>query len=302
LTLLFTRTTGSIDIRGFEVNPSYALPEGAALPVCGVLGPRFQAEVSTSKMVGTAVSAFSAPDPAKALSEVDTAMIGVAEGDPVLVVTAATGTGVAQVRETGFTGGATDSMAPVHGWIALAGPTSAPSSSSLKSPLKVGTVTALSASGKVLASESVTWPFPPVAAPQMPLGAPSSSIGSAQGASSFGCEGGGTISGKGVTVCASSRGTISLVPATTSGTEIKLAPAVSSSTSRICPTPLLCDSTQKSAGGVVCPSPLCPTSSIVTSPGSASGSASGASTGAASGGAQVVCTTPLKAASTKAAG
>ncbi len=301
LTLLFTRTVGSIDIRGFEVNLSEALIDGATGPACGIEVPRFQAEVSTSKMVGTAVSAFSSPDPSKALSDVGASVVGVAEGDPVLVVTAAAGSGVAQVRETGFSGGATDVMAPVHGWVALAGPTSTPSSSKAGSPLKVGTITALSASGKVVASESVTWPLA-VAVPQMPIGAPGVSTGSAKGLPSDACVGGGSVgggtTGSGRSVCTSSGGAITVLPGITSGGAVRLAPATSPPTLYTCRPPLLCSSAHNPAAGGGCPSPLCPMATRMTLP----GSAVGGSSGVASGGAQIVCSVPMKAASTKAAG
>jgi hypothetical protein len=275
LTLLFTRTAGSIDIRFFEMNSSYAVPaRAAAVPDCAGGLPSFQAEVSTSKMVGTAFSAFPSNDHSKALSAVDTAIVGVAEGDPVLVVTAATGPGVAQVKETGFSGGATDSMAPVKGLVALAGPTSAPSSTSLSSPLKVGTLTALSASGKVLASESVTWPLIPDAAPMIA------------------CAGVGTI-GPGRVVCSSSGGTKSVAPATTPGTGPRLSPSVPS---LLCRAPVFCGSAAPASGGSCMGGPPCPNSAIRKLPGSAT-----SVSGVVSGGAQLVCSV-TKAASTKAAG
>jgi hypothetical protein len=146
-----------VDVRGFLVSSTIKLPQGYAMPTCAIAGPRFQAEVSTAKMVGTAAPGFAAPDPTKALSDVSASTVGVAEGDPTLVVTAFAGKGVAQVKVTGFTGGGTDSMAPVGGWVALAGPTTSSPSPSV-SPVKVGTITALSGSGQVLASEPVTSP------------------------------------------------------------------------------------------------------------------------------------------------
>ncbi len=306
LTPLFTRTVGSIDIRGFAINQS---GNGAVVPNCGVIGPRFQAEVSTSKMVGTADNGFLSSDPSKALSAINTAIIGVAEGDPVLVVTASTGSGVAQVRETGFSGGATDTMAPVRGWVALAGPTSTPSSPKVgSSPPKVGTITALSASGKVLAAQSVTWPLIPSApaTPRLPIGAPSSS-GSSSGSSgsalvspALGCVGGGSVgggtTGPGGPVCASSGGTVSVLPAVTSGGVARLAPATSPPTVYLCRRAPVCTPAHNPAGGGGCPLSLCPTPAGVTSTGSA------AVSGVASGSAQIVCSVPMKAASSKAAG
>jgi hypothetical protein len=270
LTLLFTRTAGSIDIRFFE-NPSNALPaDYAAASDCAIGLPSYEAEVSTSKMVGTAFSAFPNNGHSKALSDVDTAIVGVAEGDPVLVVTAATGPGVTQVTETGFTGGATDSMAPVKGLVALAGPTSAPSSASLRSPLKLGTLTALNASGKVLASESVTWPLIPDAAPLTA------------------CAGGGTI-GPGRAACYSSGGTKSVAPATAPGTGTGLSPSV------LCRPPVFCGSASPASGGS-CMGAQCSNPAIRDVPGSAAGSS-----GVVNGRAELACPV-TKAASTKAAG
>jgi hypothetical protein len=188
---LFTRTAGSVEVRGFLVSSTIKLPQGYAMPSCAVTGPRFQAEVSTTKMVGTTVAGYATPDPAQALSDVSASIVGVAEGDPTLVVSANAGTGVAQVRVTGFAGGGTDSMAPVSGWVALAGPTTS-SSSSAVSPVKVATITALSGSGQVLASQSVTAPTLFSGGP-LPL----SSAAGAEAASGAAvvCEGGASGSG-----------------------------------------------------------------------------------------------------------
>jgi hypothetical protein len=188
---LFTRTAGSVDVRGFLLSSSIKLPQGYAMPSCAITGPRFEAEVSTTKMVGTVVAGYAAPDPAQTLSDVSASIVGVAEGDPILVVTADAGKGVAQVKVTGFAGGGTDSMAPVGGWVALAGPTTTTSPSTI-SPVKVGTISALSGSGQVLASESVT---PPTVFGGGPL--PLSSAAGAQAANgaSVVCEGAGTGSG-----------------------------------------------------------------------------------------------------------
>ncbi len=164
---LFTRTAGSVDIRGFLVTSTIELPQGYATPSCAIYGPRFEAEVSTPKMVGTATAGFLTPDPTKALTDVTGTILGVAEGDPTLVVTAYSGSGVAEVRVTGFSGGATDTMVPVSGWVALAGPTTA-SSASIASPVKVGTITALNASGQVLSSQTVSVPTSATGAP-LPL-------------------------------------------------------------------------------------------------------------------------------------
>ena len=159
-TPLFTRTVGDIDIRGFEI-PGPKLPVPAAPPQCTItIGPRFEAEVSTPKMVGVASSGFfylgGASPSTSALSDVQASVLGVAEGEPVVVITAQVGRNVASVRETGFSGGASDEMAPVQGWVALAGPTAAPSAAAPQKAVKLGTITALDASGKVLATQTVT--------------------------------------------------------------------------------------------------------------------------------------------------
>jgi hypothetical protein len=193
---LFTRTTGSVDIRGFVITSTIELPQGYATPSCAVYGPHFEAEVSTPKMVGTAEAGFVTPDPTKPLSDVNATVLGVAEGDPTLVVTAYAGKGVAEVRQTGFTGGASDTMVPVSGWVALAGPTAA-SSAAVASPVKVGTITALSASGQVLSSQTVTVPtqFAGSPLPLSPAGVQASNGTSAVcmgGASGTGTSGSGT--------------------------------------------------------------------------------------------------------------
>jgi len=188
---LFTRTAGSVEIRGFLVSSEIKLPQGYAMPSCAITGPRFQAEVSTTKMVGTTVAGYETPDPAKTLSDVSASIVGVAEGDPTLVVSASAGKGVAQVKVTGFAGGGTDSMAPVDGWVALAGPGTT-SASSAAAPVKVGTITALSSSGQVLATESVNVPTVFSGSP-LPL---SNAAGvEAAGGASIVCEGGASGSG-----------------------------------------------------------------------------------------------------------
>jgi hypothetical protein len=205
---LFTRTAGSVDIRGFLVSSTIKLPQGYAAPACAIYGPRFEAEVSTPKMVGTAVTGFVTPDPTKALSAVNATVLGVPEGDPTLVVTAYAGKGVAEVRVTGFSGSVTDTMAPVSGWVALAGPTAA-SSASVASPVKAGTLTALNASGQVLASQTVTAPTPFSGAP-LPL-TPSAVGAQASNGAAAVCMGGGSgtgTSGTGTSGTGKSTGTL----------------------------------------------------------------------------------------------
>jgi hypothetical protein len=201
LQALFTRTAGSVDIRGFLVTSTIQLPQGRSMPSCLMIGPRFQAEVSTPKMVGTVAGGYVPPDSTQALSGVSAGVVGTAEGDPTLVVTAFAGKGVAEVKASGFSSGETDSMAPAGGWVALAGPTTSPSSAA--SPVKVGTITALSASGTVLASESVTAPTELRGGP-LPLST-AAGAEAANGASVV-CEGG--TSGSGIIVPGTSTGTV----------------------------------------------------------------------------------------------
>ena len=87
----------------------------------------------------------------KPLNATEVQVLGGPEGDPTAVVTVATGPSVREVRVL-FKGGATDSMAPVGGWVALAGsvPADAASGGSL------GTLTALDAAGRALSSAPLT--------------------------------------------------------------------------------------------------------------------------------------------------
>jgi hypothetical protein len=148
-THLFNRTAGTVTIRGFLTN----FPEPAGLAAsCGFPGlPQFEAEVSTAQMVGTSDSFGAQPDAANPVSAAQTDLFGTAEGDPVAVVTAATGSTVTEVRMA-FAGGATDEMVPVKGWVALAAPVSA----KLSDGQTLGTLTALNAAGKTLSSTPLT--------------------------------------------------------------------------------------------------------------------------------------------------
>jgi hypothetical protein len=273
---LFTRTAGSVDIRGFLVTSTIKLPQGYATPACAIYGPRFEAEVSTPKMVGTATAGFLSPDPTKALTDVDGTILGVAEGDPTLVVTAYAGKSVAEVRVTGFSGGATDTMVPVSGWVALAGSTTA-SSTSVASPVKVGMITALNASGQVLSSQTVTVPTSSAGAP-IPL--PSAGAQAANGATAV-CMGGASGTGTSGTG-ASGTGTSGTG---TSGTGTS--------------------GTGKSTGT---PRVICPPASVppVAVPGAASGAASGVQSNVGSGGSALTCAVPsepaISSAGNKAAG
>jgi hypothetical protein len=267
---LFTRTAGSVDIRGFLLSSTIKLPQGYATPACAIYGPRFEAEVSTPKMVGTATAGFVSPDPTKPLTDVDTTILGVAEGDPTLVVTAYAGKSVAEVRVTGFSGGATDTMVPVSGWVALAGSTTA-SSASVASPVKVGTITALNASGQLLSSQTFTVPTSSAGGP-VPL--PSVGAQAANGATAV-CMGG--ASGTGTSASG------------TSGTG-----ASGTGTS----------GTGKSTGTLPV---ICPLASVppVALPGTASGAA-GVQSNVGSGGSAVTCAVPsepaISIAGNKAAG
>lgn len=151
-TALFTRTAGPVTIRGFLTGFPASLPGPAQSPGCQpVAPPAFQAELSTAKMVGDA-QGYGTADRTKPVSALTTTVVGQAEGDPTAVVVAAAGAGVTKIR-VAFTGGATDEMAPAHGWVTLAaGIAGLPAS--VTTPL--GTLTALNASGKVLSTQSVT--------------------------------------------------------------------------------------------------------------------------------------------------
>lgn len=148
-TSLFNRVAGAVTIRGYLTNFPQLSP---AAPNCPAFGPpEFQAELSTAKMVGTA-DALMASDPKKVISAEETMVIGQQEGEPLAVVVAAAGSGVATVH-VAFTNGATDSMAPVHGWVALAASFPAlPASQTAP----IGTLTAVDRSGRVLFTQKVT--------------------------------------------------------------------------------------------------------------------------------------------------
>jgi hypothetical protein len=145
-THLFTRTAGAVTIRGYLTN----FPQPVA-SVCLPGAPLFQAELSTAQMVGTVDGAGASPA-ARSVSSPSSFLIGTAEGDPVAVVVAVAGSGVTSVRMS-FTGGATDAMTPVKGWVALA----APVSSKLPPGGSLGTLTTLGAGGAVLGSTKVTF-------------------------------------------------------------------------------------------------------------------------------------------------
>jgi hypothetical protein len=121
-----------------------------ALPSCGMQGAHLQAEVSTARMVGIVGGGFSGADKTQPASSIWSQVVGTAEGDPVAVVTAATGATVGQVSMT-FAGGTTDQMTPVAGWVALAAPVPA----ALSYGQTAGTLTERDSAGKVIGSQSV---------------------------------------------------------------------------------------------------------------------------------------------------
>ena len=140
-TRLFTRTAGGVTIRAFLWNfprPSFPMPAG-----CGVGSPRLEAELSTAQMVGT-VAGFSP-------SDVQTQLVGVAEGDPTGVVTMATTSKVTEVSMS-FAGGKTDKMAPINGWVVLA----APVSGRVDYGKPFGTLTERDSNGAVVKSQALT--------------------------------------------------------------------------------------------------------------------------------------------------
>jgi len=149
----FSRTTGAVTIRGFT-STFEVQPAAASLCLPYAAGPRFTAEVSTPAMVGTAVSlgAPALPTPSgQVVREATAQRLGEAEGDPVAVVIVDLDSGVAKVSMN-FSGGTSDLMATVDGWAVLA---SEVSSQPAGKVAPVGTLEALSASGKVLQTMTV---------------------------------------------------------------------------------------------------------------------------------------------------
>ena len=146
-TRLFTRTAGGVTIRGFRATS----PRILGLPAgCDLSGARLQVEVSTARMVGTAGSGLGGVDRSQPVSAISSEVVGSAEGAPTAVVAAATGAGVARVSVS-FAGGASDAMAPVDGWVALA----APVPGSVANGSNVGTLTGRDPAGKVLTSRAL---------------------------------------------------------------------------------------------------------------------------------------------------
>jgi hypothetical protein len=160
LNRLFTRTAGAVTIRAFLLNS----PGISGLPArCGVLGARLQVEVSSAQMVGVVGGGPMGVARTQPASVIWSEVVGTAEGAPTAVVTAATGSSVSEVSMS-FSGGATDQMAPVGGWVALA----APVPSALTSGQTLGTLTERRANGSVVASQTVQLGVQPGAAPAAP--------------------------------------------------------------------------------------------------------------------------------------
>ncbi|MGI9079559.1 MAG: hypothetical protein ACR2GF_01830 [Acidimicrobiales bacterium] len=132
------------------------------------------AQVSDDVMAKNAQAPLFAATPApRPVTVVGAQTVGEGEGSPVEVVTLRTATNVARVKAT-FIGGGVDEMAPVDGSAVLAG--HGPASS--QGP-PGGTLTALNAAGRVLATVDLASPaaqptMPAVrASPMLPPGVPS---------------------------------------------------------------------------------------------------------------------------------
>jgi len=116
------------------------------------------------------------------VSSITTGDFGVTEGAPAWWVAAVVNRSVAQVRVT-FDGGATDSMAPVGGFVALAAPVSSAVAGSSPGPWAVrGTLQLLASSGRVLATVQLA----PTVVPLLPVAVPGGSpaVGSASAGTS----------------------------------------------------------------------------------------------------------------------
>ena len=154
LTLVFTRTAGTIQIRGYQP-PTPAAGAGG----CPIVPLRFQAEVSTARVAGVATAvtmdARSSSTTTPAIASMSAQRLGQSEGAPVDVVIVHTSVAVTDVSAQ-FTDGAaaTDQMAPVEGWsVLVATPPltsggSAPAGSG--QPVTVASVTARGPGGQVL--------------------------------------------------------------------------------------------------------------------------------------------------------
>lgn len=183
-TPVFNRQANGVDIRGFLIGSSANLP---AVPgTCVGIGPRFQAELSTEKMVAIAGSSYVPQQLGPNLLTEQPSLVGEAEGDPVAVVVLETNPSVAKVRMD-FTGGKTDEMQPVKGWSVLAAPM--PGLQSGTTGMTIGTLTVLDSSGRTLSSVPVSWP-PALPAP-LPM-PPVTNGGSGSGTANSGTANSGT--------------------------------------------------------------------------------------------------------------
>lgn len=145
LTRVFTRRANGVDIRAFTYRAGGLSVSASCREISSV------AEVSTPAMVGAAPAfvAFGSSRSRPVLG-ISVALPGEAEGDPTAVATVFTGPGVGSVHAT-FVGGESDQMAPVDGRAVLAAQLAgAPAAGS-----SLGTVEALGAGGRVLASAPV---------------------------------------------------------------------------------------------------------------------------------------------------
>jgi len=191
---LFNRQANGVDIRAFVVSSPGIQPllpaSGAAAPSCMTMS-RLQAELSTPVMVATAGGGgFVNQQSGAAVVDVEPAIVGEAEGDPVAVVVVMTGPTVAKVRMS-FTGGATDEMTPREGWSVLAAPASWFQAGSGATTTQIGTLTATDSRGRTVESRTLTWPPAPVPVPGV-VGGSGGSPGSGTGG--VGSTGSGTVS------------------------------------------------------------------------------------------------------------
>jgi hypothetical protein len=188
---------GNVDVRGFTV--SFRMPP-VAQPAAGCVVPfaypRLQAEVSTPNMVGTGISLPSETlsPPSGKLSSVYGQVLGVQEGDPVDVVTAYVGSGVAKVKMSFAATGTTDEMAPVDGWVALVAEVSA---TAKQNDSDLGSIQALNAAGTP--SDTATVQIGYAGAPTLPgcvcpqPGMRSSTSTGVQGSTVYACASGGVV-------------------------------------------------------------------------------------------------------------
>ena len=168
LTKVFVRTTADgVTIRAYRTQ---AEPSPAACPIPVV--PGLVAEVSTSEI--TAQSVVGISPASEHLIGFTSAIVGVAEGAPVWVVTAQVDGSVAQVRAA-FADGKTDQMSPVGGWAVLAHV--APTGTTYTPP--TGSIQVMDKAGKVL--DSQPFPAPPTIKPLPPVPAGGGGVASSSG-------------------------------------------------------------------------------------------------------------------------